>query len=292
VPASALRRHRKFVVFGLDDGVFGEEEEGDSKGAEFGFLARLPGRAPASAKEVEDQGPSELFLPMDAATVRLAVAQTRQAREQERARAAAEADCRAEWRVELDLEGADLDGVAAKLRVFREGVHVSSLPRPASASEFGGSGLEEALLPNSPPFPDPPEGWVSGFRMTPCEVALGSRFPLNGTYFQINELFLNGASLDRPWAAPRALLEGRQSYPVYFGHSIHFLSRKMCCEIVQDMFTVGYMCCRAWEPASGSPLALPLCLLPSERSKRALRTVPRVSQSTLEKSVRDEEEGV
>ena len=34
--------------------------------------------------------------------------------------------------------------------------------------------------------------------LVPCCAALHGRFPLNGTYFQTNEVFMDAASLERP----------------------------------------------------------------------------------------------
>lgn len=34
--------------------------------------------------------------------------------------------------------------------------------------------------------------------LVPCRAAMHGRFPLNGTYFQINEVFLDNCSLSQP----------------------------------------------------------------------------------------------
>jgi len=67
------------------------------------------------------------------------------------------------------------------------------------------------------------EALVEGILLVSCRAALRGRFPLNGTYFQINEVFADNSSVDRPVHVPRSLLKSTESCAVYFGLSIHYM---------------------------------------------------------------------
>ena len=88
------------------------------------------------------------------------------------------------------------------------------LPAPAS---FEGCDGEE---------PDAqPRASVSGMVLVSAQTALRGRFPLNGTYFQTNEVFLDHSTVGELWRVPRALLDTCPSCPIFIGHSIHHMAK-------------------------------------------------------------------
>ena len=104
---------------------------------------------------------------------------------------------------------------------------------------------------------------VEGVLLVSCRVARRGRFPLNGTYFQVNELFVDNSTVARPLQIPRVLLDTCSISQVHFGLSIHFMVKGMSKNDVAKMFSFGFTCFRAYEPSTGSPCPLPSFLLPT-----------------------------
>ncbi|KAK9817100.1 hypothetical protein WJX72_009565 [[Myrmecia] bisecta] len=91
--------------------------------------------------------------------------------------------------------------------------------------------------------------------LVPCRLALAGRFPLNGTYFQVNEFFLDHTSLANPLQVYAGLLaDGLRKRHIYFGQSISSICRGMTQHEVAALFKDGRICVRAYQPASGAPL--------------------------------------
>uniref|UniRef100_A0A2P2KM68 HhH-GPD domain-containing protein n=1 Tax=Rhizophora mucronata TaxID=61149 RepID=A0A2P2KM68_RHIMU len=61
---------------------------------------------------------------------------------------------------------------------------------------------------------------VRGTLLIPCRTAMRGSFPLNGTYFQVNEVFADHDSSLNPIAVPRAWIWQLQRKTVYFGTSV------------------------------------------------------------------------
>ncbi|KFM26259.1 Transcriptional activator DEMETER [Auxenochlorella protothecoides] len=99
------------------------------------------------------------------------------------------------------------------------------------------------------------------FLPEPSSTALLGRFPLNGTYFQVNEVFADHSTVTNPVEIELCDLEGRDSVPVFIGHSIHHMAKGMAYEEVRSMFGRGHVCFRAWDSGTGNPEALPTWLL-------------------------------
>lgn len=66
----------------------------------------------------------------------------------------------------------------------------------ASAEEGGGSGVEPGAGVGGGGYEERPvqSGFVQVMALVPAREAMGDKFPLNGTYFQINEVFLDHRS--------------------------------------------------------------------------------------------------
>lgn len=61
----------------------------------------------------------------------------------------------------------------------------------------------------------------------------------------------------------RSLLEGCKSCAVHFGLGIHYMTKAMSRAEVAHMFAAGYVCFRAFNPATRAPALLPHYLMPS-----------------------------
>ncbi|KAH9562566.1 hypothetical protein CY35_05G078200 [Sphagnum magellanicum] len=84
---------------------------------------------------------------------------------------------------------------------------------------------------------------VKGTLLVPCRTAMKGCFPLNGTYFQVNEVFADHASSLQPIEVPRRLLWSLQRRFVYFGTA------------VTNIFK-GYICVRAFNQRTREPQPL------------------------------------
>ncbi|GAB4827127.1 hypothetical protein Ancab_034015 [Ancistrocladus abbreviatus] len=87
---------------------------------------------------------------------------------------------------------------------------------------------------------------VKGTIMIPCQTAVGRRFPLNGTYFQTNEVFADHAStrfpLDVPWKSIREL----PSKTLYCGTSIGRILKGLSADEIRKCFIEGAAAAAAW----------------------------------------------
>ncbi|KAK7261249.1 hypothetical protein RIF29_27556 [Crotalaria pallida] len=61
---------------------------------------------------------------------------------------------------------------------------------------------------------------VPGTLLIPCRTAMRGRFPLNGTYFQVNEVFADYESSEHPINVPRKWLWNLEKRVTYFGTGI------------------------------------------------------------------------
>ncbi|ESQ40479.1 hypothetical protein EUTSA_v10012472mg [Eutrema salsugineum] len=82
--------------------------------------------------------------------------------------------------------------------------------------------------------PEARSQFVRGTILIPCKTAMRGSFPLNGTYFQTNEVFADHASSLIPISVPREWLWNLPRRTVYFGTS------------VQSIFK-GYVCVRGFD---------------------------------------------
>ncbi|CAK8535339.1 unnamed protein product [Lathyrus sativus] len=94
---------------------------------------------------------------------------------------------------------------------------------------------------------------VPGTLLIPCRTAMKGYFPLNGTYFQINEVFADFASMIKPINVPRRLIWSLSKQITYFGTGTSAITRGMSAEKVREFFNEGYICVRAFETKTGAP---------------------------------------
>ncbi|GMJ02936.1 hypothetical protein HRI_003962800 [Hibiscus trionum] len=97
---------------------------------------------------------------------------------------------------------------------------------------------------------------VRGTLLIPCRTAMRGSFPLNGTYFQVNEVFADHDSSLNPIAVPREWLWNLPRRMVYFGTSIPSIFKGLTTEGIQHCFWKGYVCVRGFDQKSRAPRPL------------------------------------
>ncbi|CAI9778948.1 unnamed protein product [Fraxinus pennsylvanica] len=97
---------------------------------------------------------------------------------------------------------------------------------------------------------------VRGTLLIPCRTAMRGSFPLNGTYFQVNEVFADHESSLKPINVPRDWLWNLPRRTVYFGTSIPTIFKGLSTEGVQCCFWRGFVCVRGFDWKTRAPRPL------------------------------------
>ncbi|KAL2487223.1 Protein ROS1 [Abeliophyllum distichum] len=97
---------------------------------------------------------------------------------------------------------------------------------------------------------------VRGTLLIPCRTAMRGSFPLNGTYFQVNEVFADHESSLNPISVPRDWLWNLPRRTVYFGTSIPTIFKGLSTEGIQYCFWRGFVCVRGFEWKTRAPRPL------------------------------------
>nr|AVP26971.1 DEMETER-like DNA glycosylase [Salvia miltiorrhiza] len=97
---------------------------------------------------------------------------------------------------------------------------------------------------------------IKGTILIPCFTANGGRFPLNGTYFQINEVFADHESSLRPIDVPRELIWNLKRRILYCGKNITSICRGMNMAEVAYLFNRGFICSRGFDTKSRDAVAM------------------------------------
>ncbi|CAN4109539.1 unnamed protein product [Withania somnifera] len=97
---------------------------------------------------------------------------------------------------------------------------------------------------------------VRGTLLIPCRTAMRGSFPLNGTYFQVNEVFADHDSSLKPLNVPRDWLWNLQRRTVYFGTSIPTIFKGLNTESIQHCFWRGFVCVRGFDQKTRAPRPL------------------------------------
>ncbi|XP_074558509.1 DNA glycosylase/AP lyase ROS1-like [Curcuma longa] len=92
--------------------------------------------------------------------------------------------------------------------------------------------------------------------LIPCRTANRGSFPLNGTYFQVNEVFADHESSHNPLIVPRRLIWNLRRRIVYFGTSIPTIFRGLSIEEIQLCFSRGFVCLRGFDRTTRAPKPL------------------------------------
>ncbi|KAM3340007.1 DNA glycosylase/AP lyase ROS1 [Capsicum galapagoense] len=97
---------------------------------------------------------------------------------------------------------------------------------------------------------------VRGTILIPCRTATRGSFPLNGTYFQVNEVFADHDSSLNPINVPRDWLWNLPRRTVYFGTSIPTIFKGLNTESIQHCFWRGFVCVRGFDQKTRAPRPL------------------------------------
>ncbi|GAB4861841.1 hypothetical protein Ancab_037097 [Ancistrocladus abbreviatus] len=97
---------------------------------------------------------------------------------------------------------------------------------------------------------------VRGTILIPCRTAMRGSFPLNGTYFQVNEVFADHGSSMHPIDVPRQCIWNLPRRTVYFGTSVSTIFKGMSTEDIQQCFWRGFVCVRGFDRKTRAPRPL------------------------------------
>ncbi|CAK8571416.1 unnamed protein product [Lathyrus sativus] len=97
---------------------------------------------------------------------------------------------------------------------------------------------------------------VRGTLLIPCRTATRGSFPLNGTYFQVNEVFADHESSLNPVSVPRSWIWNLNRRTVYFGTSTTSIFKGLSTQEIQQAFWRGYICVRGFERKARTPRPL------------------------------------
>eukprot|EP00898_Chlorokybus_atmophyticus_P008091 jgi/Chlat1/8283/Chrsp78S07703 len=118
--------------------------------------------------------------------------------------------------------------------------------------------------------------------LVPVRTALRGRFPLNGTYFQINEVFAERLSCVCPVPLPwDARLQNAPLHTVHFGSSVPSIFKGMFLDQVTSAFSKEFVCTRAYDKATGAPRPLPRQLHCSPAAISAARNLAKAHKRKL-----------
>ncbi|XP_010521693.1 PREDICTED: protein ROS1 isoform X2 [Tarenaya hassleriana] len=111
---------------------------------------------------------------------------------------------------------------------------------------------------------------LRGTILVPCRTAMRGSFPLNGTYFQINEVFADQETSLKPLVFPREWTHGLEKRALYCGSSISSIFRGLDTRRIQLCFWTGYVCLRGFHREKRIPqeLAGRLHTPPNKRGKK------------------------
>ncbi|TKW39247.1 hypothetical protein SEVIR_1G166500v4 [Setaria viridis] len=112
---------------------------------------------------------------------------------------------------------------------------------------------------------------VEGTVLIPCRTANRGKFPLNGTYFQANEVFADHSSSRHPITIPRECIGMLDRSIVYFGSSIHSITRGQTRHDIEECFKKGYVCVRGFHRRTRTPMRLCSTLHANTIKKEAIK---------------------
>ncbi|KAA8550227.1 hypothetical protein F0562_001911 [Nyssa sinensis] len=97
---------------------------------------------------------------------------------------------------------------------------------------------------------------VYGTILIPCRTAQRGSFPLNGTYFQVNEVFADDESSQNPISVPTAWIWNLPRRTLYCATSTSAIFRGSSTEEIQACFWRGFVCVRAFNRKTREPKPL------------------------------------
>ncbi|KAK6943980.1 Permuted single zf-CXXC unit, partial [Dillenia turbinata] len=160
------------------------------------------------------------------------------------------------------LEGLDKrepdDPCSYLLAIWTPGETVDSIEPPARKCSSQGPGklCDEMTCFSCNSIREANSQTVRGTLLIPCRTAMRGSFPLNGTYFQVNEVFADHDSSLNPIDVPRAWIWNLPRRTVYFGTSIPTIFKGLSTENIQYCFWRGFVCVRGFDQKTRAPRPL------------------------------------
>ncbi|XP_020257958.1 protein ROS1-like [Asparagus officinalis] len=160
------------------------------------------------------------------------------------------------------LEGIDKrvpdDPCPYLLAIWTPGETAQSMePLKSCCSNEGGKLCDNATCFSCNSIREAQAQTVRGTILIPSRTANRGKFPLNGTYFQVNEVFADHYTSHHPIDVPTHSIWNLPRRTVYFGSSVTSICRGLTTEEIQYCFRLGYICHRAFERETRMPK--PLC---------------------------------
>ncbi|CAH1413573.1 unnamed protein product [Lactuca virosa] len=100
------------------------------------------------------------------------------------------------------------------------------------------------------------EETVKGTILIPCRTANRGKFPLNGTYFQVNEVFADDETSDVPMDVPRHFLWNLSRRDLACGTSATSIFKALSTGDIQHIFWRGSICVRGFNRKTRQPRPL------------------------------------
>ncbi|XP_034585955.1 protein ROS1C isoform X2 [Setaria viridis] len=134
---------------------------------------------------------------------------------------------------------------------------ISKAPKPCCDPQMEGSLCNNEMCHNCTAEQENQSRYVRGTILVPCRTAMRGSFPLNGTYFQVNEVFADHSSSHNPIHVEREQLWNLQRRMVFFGTSVPTIFKGLTTEEIQQCFWRGFVCVRGFDMETRAPR--PLC---------------------------------
>ncbi|KAL4568950.1 hypothetical protein LXL04_024572 [Taraxacum kok-saghyz] len=113
-----------------------------------------------------------------------------------------------------------------------------------------------AIWPETTSSKDTHEETVKGTVLIPCRTANRGKFPLNGTYFQVNEVFADDETSNIPMDVPRHLLWNLPRRDLCCGTSATSIFKALSTGDIQHIFWRGSICVRGFNRKTRQPRPL------------------------------------
>ncbi|TQE07938.1 hypothetical protein C1H46_006471 [Malus baccata] len=88
---------------------------------------------------------------------------------------------------------------------------------------------------------------VLGTILIPCRTAMRGTFPLNGTYFQANEVLADYKTSENPIDVPVSSIQHLRRRTLYCGNSVSGIFIGLLTKEIRDCFKKGFICVRGFD---------------------------------------------
>ncbi|PAN19247.1 hypothetical protein PAHAL_3G258700 [Panicum hallii] len=134
---------------------------------------------------------------------------------------------------------------------------ISKVPKPCCDPQMEGGLCNNEMCHRCTDEQENQSRYIRGTILVPCRTAMRGSFPLNGTYFQVNEVFADHSSSHNPIHVERVQLWNLQRRMVFFGTSVSTIFKGLTTEEIQQCFWRGFVCVRGFDMETRAPR--PLC---------------------------------